>query len=239
MGAIRKTYNSYEQLRRLRDGDIVGQEPSLVLADERIVVSLPKVLGKAFYKTPRTTPISVGMTPNTIAKVVDEAFGKTYVRKNSGNCVAIRIGVAGMTTSKLVDNIFATWERCVLGEKLVKSGVNGVRSVYVKSGSSVALPVWLAEELYSPEDILQGPVVKEVKSKAGRRLINPAVGKESVEKSAEKPTKREREDDVEKSFEERRARKLAKVEKSGEAKEGKGGKVKEKHEKSAKLKGTM
>jgi len=84
----------------------------------------------------------------------------------------------------------------------------------------------LADELYSPEDVLEGPVVKEVKSKAERRLINHAMGKESVEESAEKTMKRVREDDVEKSFEERQARKLAKVEKSGKAKEGKGGKVK-------------
>jgi hypothetical protein len=123
-------------------------------------------------------------------------------------------------------------------EKLVKTGVKGVGSVFVKSGSSVALPVWLAEELYSAEDVLEGPVVKEVKGKAERRLINLAVGKESVEESAEKLMKMTQEDDVEKSFEVRRARKLAKVEKSGKAKEGKSRKVKQKREMPAKLKGT-
>jgi hypothetical protein len=55
----------------------------------------------------------------------------------------------------------------------------------------------------SMDGVLDGPVVKEVKSKAERRLINPAVGKESVEESAGKTMKRVRdsEDDVEKSFE--------------------------------------
>lgn len=221
MGAIRKNYNSYEQLRRLRDGEIVGEEPVFVLADEAIVVSLPKVLGKAFYKTPRTTPVSVKMTPATITKVVEDAFTKSYVRKNGGNCVSIRIGFAGMEVDELVENCIVMWQRCVEMKKLVKSGVDGVRGGFVKSGSSVALPVWMAEELYSGEDVLEEPVVKEVKSKAERKLIKPVVKEAKVKRSS----KREREDDVEKSFEEKRARKLLKQEKAPKVKGTKSVKV--------------
>ena len=213
MGAIRKTYNSYEQLRRLRDGEIVGEEPALVLADESVVVSLPKILGKAFYKTSRTTPIAVKLTPGTVTKVVEEAFNKTYVRKSPGNCVTIRIGYAGMDVPALVENCIATWERCVTHKKLVKDGVDGLRGCFVKGGSSVALPVWMAEELYSAEDVLDGPVVKKVKSKADRKLLKEAHVVEEVD--VEENRKRERDDDMEKSFEERRARKLAKQEKKG------------------------
>jgi hypothetical protein len=213
MGAIRKTYNSYEQLRRLRDGEIVGEEPALVLSDESVVVALPKILGKAFYKTPRTTPIAVKLTPGTITKVVDEAFNKTYVRKSPGNCVAIRIGFVGMEVSSLVDNCIATWERCVTEKKLVKDAVDGVRGCFVKSGSSVALPVWMADQLFSADDVLEGPVVKKVKSKADRKLIKEAPVEEVD--GEEENRKRDREDDVEKSFEERRARKLAKQDKKG------------------------
>jgi ribosomal protein L1 len=211
LGALRKTYNSYEQLRRLRDGEIVGEEPAIVLADETIVVSLPKALGKAFYKTPRTTPIAVRITPGTITKVVEEAFGKTYARKNSGNCITIRIGFAAMEVEQLVENCVALWERCVEQKKLVKTGIHGVRSGFIKSGSSVALPVWMAGELYSAEDILEEePTEKKVKSKAERKLMKPVAERESdeVERTG---TKRGREDDVEKSFEEKRARKLAKA----------------------------
>ena len=193
-------------------GRLVGEEPALVLADETIVVSLPKALGKAFYKTPRTTPIAVRMTPGTITKVVEEAFGKTYARKNSGNCITIRIGFAAMEVEQLVENCIALWERCVEQKKLVKTGIDGVRSGFIKSGSSVALPVWMAGELYSAEDILEKeePAEKKVKSKADRKLIKPVVEKESDE-TENAGMKRGREDDVEKSFEEKRARKLAKA----------------------------
>lgn len=189
----------------------MGEEPALVLSDESVVVSLPKILGKAFYKTPRTTPIAVKITPGTIARVVEEAFKKSYVRKAPGNCVALRIGYAGMKMEELVANCIAAWERCVTNKKLVKEGVDGLRGCFVKSGSSVALPVWMAEELYSAEDVLEGPVVKQVKSKAERKLVKD----KPVEEVPEESKKREREDDVEKSFEERRARKLAKQDKKG------------------------
>lgn len=217
MGALRKTYNSYEQLRRLRDGDIVGEEPVLVLADESVVVSLPKILGKAFYKAPKTTPISVKITPSTITKVVEEAFGKTYARKNNGNCITIRIGFAGMTVDELCENCIALWDRCVTMKKLVKKGLEGVRSGFIKSSSSVALPVWMTGELYSVEDVLESgsEVVekKEVKSKADRKLIKPAVVSGGKDGDGGSGVKRSRDDDdVEKSFEEKRARKLAKKE---------------------------
>jgi ribosome biogenesis protein UTP30 len=217
MGAIRKTYNSYEQLRRLRDGEIIGEEPTFVLADERIVPSLPRVLGKAFYSSPRTTPISVGMKPSNVAKVVEEAFNKTYVRKSQGNCVVVRIGYLGMTVEELVENCLAMWERCVKQQKLVKKGTHGLRSGMIKSGSSVALPVWLAEELYSEEDVLAAEDVKpkKIKSKAERKLLQSTPAKEpEVAKEKDEGKKRAREDDLEKSFEERRARKLAKQEKA-------------------------
>jgi len=216
MGAIRKTYNSYEQLRRLRDGEVIGEEPAFVLADERIVPSLPRVLGKAFYSSPRTTPISVGMTPANVARVVEEAFRKSYVRKSQGNCVAVRFGFVGMSVQELVENCEAVWERCVTQQKLVKKSVHGLRSGMIKSGSSVALPVWLAEELYSEEDVLQeGETVNPLKSKAERKLLKAASPVEENEMAEEENgKKRVREDDIEKSFEERRARKLAKQEKT-------------------------
>jgi len=193
----------------------------LVLADEKVVPSLPQALGKAFYKTPRTTPIAIRIKPNTVSRVVDEAFGKSYVRRNAGNCVAIRIGFAGMSVLELVENCIAMWDRCVVQRKLVKDGVSGVRSGMVKSGSSVALPVYMTEELYSTaEDVLESgmPVeTKKVKSKAERKLMKQkktAAEEGDEEEGGKGAGKRGREDDdVETAFEEKRARKLARQEK--------------------------
>lgn len=203
----------------------MGEEPALVLADENVIPSLPRALGKAFYKTPRTTPIAVRITPGTVARVVDEAFGKSYVRKNAGNCVAVRIGFAGMSIEALVENCVAMWDRCVVHEKLVKDGVRGVRSGMIKSGSSVALPVYMAGELYSAEDVLESGMdggaetAKKVKSKAERKLMKQKKSTADSEEEEEDGegkgvAKRGRdEDDVETAFEEKRARKLARQEK--------------------------
>jgi len=218
MGSIRKTFTSYEQLRRLRQGEIIGEEPVFVLADEKIVVSLPKVLGKAFYSSARSVPIAVKMSPDTVVQIVEDAFGKSYVRKNAGNCASIRVGYVGLKVEELVDNCIAAWQRCIVQKKLVKQGVEGTRSAFIKSMESVALPVWTTEELYSAEDVLEESVEdsveepKKIKSKADRKLLKEKAEKEQVPEPLV-GTKRIREDDVETAFEERRARKAAKKEK--------------------------
>jgi hypothetical protein len=66
----------------------------------------------------------------------------------------------------------------------------------------------MTEELYSADDVLGSPVEKKVKSKAERKLLKP----KETEVEVTSGTKRSR-DDVEKSFEEKRARKLAKQDK--------------------------
>jgi len=172
------------------------------------VPSLPKTLGKTFYGTPKTIPIPVKVTTKTAREVVEQAFGKTYVRKSSGNCCAVRVGTLGMSVEELVENCVAVWERGVEARKLVKQGVKGMRSLFVKSAASVALPVWVTEELYSEEDVLlPGDIpVKEIKTKAERKLLKQSKSQQEV---VEKK-KRTAEDDVETSFEERRSRKLAK-----------------------------
>jgi hypothetical protein len=120
-----------------------------------------------------------------------------------------------MSIEQLCENCIALWERCIDKQKLVKTGIKGVRSGFIKSSSSVALPVWMTGELYSAEDILEEGTVQEkkVKSKAERKLINPMVEEEIVEQSVGIKRGRSDGDDVEKSFEEKRARKLAKKEK--------------------------
>ena len=196
------------------------------------MVSLPKTLGKAFYKSAKTTPISVRITPDKVGKVVEEAFGKSYVRKNSGNCVVVRVGFVGMGVEALIENCVALWKRCVVEKKLVQGGSKGVRSGFVKSIGSIALPVWMTDSLFSENNVLTEEEIaskKVKKSKAERKLLAPSVEEKEVEDEIKGSGKRGRDeeeenddDDVEKSFEKKRARKLAKQETSKSPKEGKG-----------------
>jgi len=213
---------------------VIGEEPALVLADESIIPSLPRALGKAFYARGKTTPIPVAMSPATIVRVVEKAFQKTYVRKNQGNCVVIRVGYAGMSVDDLLENCGAVWTRCVEGKRLVKDGVDGMRGAFVKSSASVALPVWAAETLFSAEDVLDDSVVEEkkvkkLKSKAERKLLTSAAAAAAADKAPEnvgeeehdEPAKelkagkkRIRADAMEREFEYKRAKKMAKLDKS-------------------------
>lgn len=195
-----------------------------MLADEAIVPSLPRTLGKAFFGRGKSTPVPIRITPLNVVKVVEEAFGRTYVRKNQGNCVVIRIGYAGMSVAELAENVLAVWERCVEGKRLTKEGVEGMRSAFVKSSNSVALPVWAADELFSERDVLEEALAekpKKVKSKAERKLLAAAEEGEEEEKEEgevdeKKGKKRVRADAMERAFEYKRAKKLAKLESSAD-----------------------
>jgi len=211
---------------------VIGEEPALVLADESIIPSLPRALGRAFYGRGKTTPIPVAITPATIVRVVEEAFEKTYVRKNQGNCVVIRVGYAGMSVDALLENCVAVWTRCVEGKRLVKDGVEGMRGAFVKSSSSVALPVWAAEKLFSAGDVLEDSVLdekkaKKLKSKAERKLLTSAAAaadkspenvseaeEDELAKELKVGKKRVRADAMERAFEYKRAKKMAKLDKS-------------------------
>jgi ribosome biogenesis protein UTP30 len=163
------------------------------------------------------------MTPSNVVKVVEEAFGRTYVRKNQGNCVVIRVGYAGMSVDELAENVLAVWERCVEGKRLTNEGVDGMRTAFVKSSNSVALPVWAADELFSEKDVLEEGVVEKpkAKSKAERKLLAaPEEGEEEEKEEGgideKKGKKRVRADGMERAFEYKRAKKLAKLESSAD-----------------------
>jgi hypothetical protein len=129
-----------------------------------------------------------------------------------------------MSVDQLAANVAAVWERCVEGKRLTKEGVDGMRSAFVKSSNSVALPVWAAEELFSEQDVLEEGVVekpKKVKSKAERKLLATVEKDEEDEKEEgeveeKKGKKRIRTDAMERAFEYKRAKKLAKLESSAE-----------------------
>ena len=157
-------YKSYEQKRQLLS------EHDVFLADERIVNRLPKVLGKIFYKGTAKRPIPIKLAPGdatkekgqkklpkeersaavsgpaVVAKEIEEALRCIPVSLNPGYNIATRIGLDSFTSEQLKDNITAATKAIIA--KHVVSGWRNVKSVHIKSPTSVALPIWLAEDLW-------------------------------------------------------------------------------------------
>jgi len=157
-------YKSYEQRRQLL------AEHDVFLADDRIVSRLPKVLGKVFYKGTAKRPIPINIapkessaeknkklpkeereaavaSPTVVAKEIEKALACVPVTLSPGYNIAVRVGLDSFTPEQLQDNVTAAAGAII--QKHVVSGWKNVKSVHIKSPTSLALPVWLAEDLWA------------------------------------------------------------------------------------------
>lgn len=162
-------YKSFEQKRQLLS------EHDIFLADDRIVSRLPKALGKVFYKGTSKRPIPINIAPRNeskeknikkngavkvpkderqaavaepavVAKEIEKALACVPVSLSPGYNIAVRIGLETFSADQLRDNVTAATAAII--DKHVVSGWRNVKSIHIKSPTSIALPVWLAEDLF-------------------------------------------------------------------------------------------
>jgi ribosome biogenesis protein UTP30 len=207
---IRKKWTQYEAQRKL------FAEHDIFLADDRIIIQLPKLLGKTFYKstTKRPIPVSIQAQPartdgkriakakdsdrekrgageaKDIAKEIEKAIGSALVHLTPSTNTAIRVGYSGMKPEELAENIKAVSE--VLIEKFVVKKWRGVRALHVKGAETASLPIWLADELWvDGKDVLGEEEVKQIaEANVGKKRKARAIEGAPVEEEGKKEKKR-------------------------------------------------
>ena len=183
-------YKSFEQKRQLRDSH------DLFLADDRIISYLAPILGKTFYKSTPKRPIPIALTlpkpkekknpalpstkklktqddfttllpPTHIEKEINRALSATTVHLSSSTNTAIKVGLTAFAAEQVAENIEAVMSG--LAEKNLVSWRN-LRGVHVKGPNTMAVPVWLAQELWTDEGmILEEQEVMAIKEKAKQK----------------------------------------------------------------------
>ncbi len=178
-----KTYEAQRQL--FRDHDIF-------LGDDRIINRLPKLMGKTFYKSTIKRPIPVVFqsarerldgkrvprpkgkkekrdptenvncrpTPEIVGEI-NKAISSALVHLSSTTNTAVKVGYSTWTAEQLADNVNAVAAQLV--ERFVPQKWDNVRSFYVKTNESAALPIWQTDELW-----IEGQVVPD--DQAPKRL---------------------------------------------------------------------
>lgn len=182
-------YRSFESKRQLRDSY------DLFLADDRIVTYLAKSLGKTFYGTTAKRPIPVSLeaskprgrknaalpstkirrepsdvksiaSPSLLAKEIEHTLSTAQINLSPSTTTAVRVGLASHTPEQLTANIEVVMAS--LAGNLV--GWKNVRAVHVKGPNTMALPIWLAEELWVDEGmVLEDEEAAEAKMKAAQK----------------------------------------------------------------------
>ena len=199
---LKARYHSFESKRQLRD------EFDIFLADERIATRLVGELGKTFYKGSSKRPIPVNLAqtdkdengkrvkasfpkkpvpkdekaalvaaPRIVAAEIERAIDCVPVSLKPGTNVAVRIGLASFTPAQLSDNMKVVAEAII--EKHVVKGWRNVKSIQVKSPTSTALPIWLADDIWVDEEkISEEELIKaEPETKEKKRKRNPNTSK--------------------------------------------------------------
>jgi ribosome biogenesis protein UTP30 len=174
LSKLKKKYKSYESRRQL------VAEYDIFLADERIINLLPQLLGKTFYRQTAKRPVPVSLVgrekdhgknrkaatelgvkrekdtsgpligqPFDVGPDIQKALDTTLVHLGPTVTVQIRVAWASWPAEHVAENIAAVVKG--MADKHVPKGWRGIKSLHIKSPDSIALPIWLASELWDDD----------------------------------------------------------------------------------------
>ncbi|PGH15396.1 hypothetical protein AJ80_05580 [Polytolypa hystricis UAMH7299] len=183
---LKAKYQSFESRRQL-----LG-EHDIFLADDRIITRLVDALGKIFYKsTKRPIPIrieeiqkvdgkrvkkedkkrpatderhSAVAGPEIVAKEIERTLHSVSVHLAPATTVAVRVANASFSPEQVVENLEAVVTGMI--EKHVSKGWRNIKAIHIKGPNTMALPVWLASELWVEDTDVRENEEGEEKKKA-------------------------------------------------------------------------
>ncbi|KAL9615453.1 MAG: hypothetical protein Q9167_000131 [Letrouitia subvulpina] len=218
LSKLKARYRNFESRRQL-----LG-EHDVFLADARVITLLPKALGKIFYKGPKK-PVPVNLEPNKtsdtaatrkeapakkfnaheknttksvapavqIGKEIERTLSCTFVYLSPAVTTAIRVGLSSFTPTQVAENVDAVVQGMM--DKFIPKGWRNIRAIHIKGPNTMALPIWLAEELWTDEtDVLeeaaeaaeaQAQEKRNPKKRKGMELEDHGTRKRRTEKMAE------------------------------------------------------
>lgn len=112
------------------------------LADARILPLLPKLLGKSFYAKKKVPGVvDLRKSGDALAQEIQSALMCTSFYMANGACTSTKVGkVEEMTQDQIVENVMAALPQII---KKVPRGWSNIKSIHIKTTSSVALPIYL------------------------------------------------------------------------------------------------
>jgi len=204
---VKAKFHQYEAQRQLL------AEHDLFLADDRIITQLPKLLGKTFYKSSTKRPIPLNMqapAPRSeegkriakakgegvvkdvievpkLAKEIEKTLNSALVALAPSTQTSVRVALAGWKAEDVAENIEAVVKELI--EKFVPQKWRGVRALHIKGPNTAALPIWLADELWTDDkDVLEDAPEGEVPAVAAEEAnIGKKRKRAAGEDAAEEP----------------------------------------------------
>ncbi|KAJ6256912.1 hypothetical protein Dda_7795 [Drechslerella dactyloides] len=199
---LRTHYKSFESRRQLE------RSHDLFLADDRVIPSLPNLLGKSIYGRSSKVPIPIRLSKiepadtaskaklqedaEKLQKEIERAVKATYFLLAASASQTIKVGIRAQSPEDVAKNVTAVLEHLTSND-VVKGGWNGVRAVHIKAAETVSLPIWLTERIYDDEDVLGEEEAKRIeylKTKEGREEHKKEAKEAKKERKAQREERR-------------------------------------------------
>jgi len=130
---LRKEYKTFALKRQLADSYDV------FLCDDRIYNLVLKNLGKTFAKAHKE-PLAICCTRNRdLSKEIKKTLTCTLLQYGIGPSSSLRVGHSGQPSDELVENVAHAAK--LIATKIPR-GVDNIKSLYLKSDKSIALPLY-------------------------------------------------------------------------------------------------
>ncbi|KAJ2631891.1 proteasome-interacting protein cic1, partial [Coemansia sp. RSA 1694] len=169
---LKTEYKAYEARRLLLSTH------ELFLTDDRVVKSLPELLGVKFFKA-KKLPAPVNLLAKDLQREVTKALSCTYYRPATGTSSTLKIGTTAMSAAHLADNIEAAMEYV---PKCIQKEWENIQSIGIKTGTSLTLPIYNA--LPNPAGIIDTTI--SVSTKVSNKA-SKVDAEDNKEQSAEAP----------------------------------------------------
>ena len=118
--------------------------------------------------------------PQQCAKEIERALGSALIHLSPAATTSVRIGLSTFAPAQVAENVAAVVNGMV--EKHITHGWRNVKAIHLKGPNTMALPIWLAEELWVDEgDILGAEEAEEAKRLAASRKTKKRKGKALTE----------------------------------------------------------
>lgn len=137
-------------------------------------------------KKPDTEASKSVASPAQCAKEIERALGCALIHLSPAATTSVKVGLSTFTAKQVSENVAAVVNGMV--EKFIAKGWRNVKAIHLKGANTMALPVWLAGELWVDEGaVLEAEEVEErqlaaierKKGKTGKKMLEG--GKEGVE----------------------------------------------------------
>lgn len=142
----------------------------------------PRTDGKRVARAKGDGTVKETISPQKLAAEIEKTLKAALVALSPSTLTSVRIGLAGWSADKLAENITAVANELIT--KFVPKKWRGVRALHIKGPETTALPIWLADELWTDEaDVL------EEETEEAKAIEAPNVGKKrkAIEGAEEEP----------------------------------------------------